>query len=176
MNAHVDVREPYAATLERRMARTGARVAGVGATAFVMTQASQPDRVVKVGYDVSDPWPIYAAWCRPENHPTPMSPHLPVIHEFHNLGGAEHPMGYAAVVERLHPCARSVGWTWTCEAGRRRKHPPLVFAALVESEEPGLAAIVRRLVREFPMARWDLAASNLMQRADGTVVLTDPWK
>lgn len=154
-------------SLEQLFAQHSLDLLGFADTAFVFARPERPDQVVKVGIDVEDGWPAWAAWSR-----TCRSPHVPVIHSctwVHD--GAGRPQLFVGLMERLH---RSTVLRALIKADWSLKRDPPRLADAIEAEHPTVAAMVREAGRAFPTARWDMTPSNWMERASGELVLTDP--
>lgn len=155
------------ASLEALFAQHDLDLLGYADTAFVFARPEGQGQVVKVGFDVCDGWPAWAAWCG-----TQSSPHLPVIHScswvLDRLG---RPQLFVGILERLR---RSDTLRPLIKADRDRKRDPFRLADLIEVEHPGVAIMLRSAGFAFPGAVWDMTPSNWMERADGTLVLTDP--
>ena len=85
------------ATLEQLFTQHDLELLGYADTAFVFARPEQPEQVVKVGVDVNDGWPQWAAWCA-----THRSPHVPVIQACHWIyDGAGRPQLFVGLMERL---------------------------------------------------------------------------
>ena len=161
------------ASLEALFAQHRLNLLGFADTAFVFSRPERPDQVVKVGIDVEDGWPAWAAWSR-----TYPSPHVPVIHSctwVHD--GAGRPQLFIGLMERLHKTAVARPWIRPDggSVNSAIKRDPFALADLVEAEHPSIAAMLRAAGKAHPTAHWDMTPSNWMARADGTLVLTDPW-
>ena len=153
--------------LEDLFAQHGLDLLGHADTAFVFARPESPDLVVKVGVDVADGWPAWAVWCA-----TQASPHLPRIRScswVHDPAGR--PVLFVGVLERLRPTSTAKHWLRQDLAFKR---DPLALAERLEAERPSIAAMLRAACAAFPQGHWDMGAANWMERADGTLVLTDP--
>ncbi len=153
--------------LDRLLTLHGLVPLGAGDAAFVFLNPASPLTVVKVGLDMNDGWPAWAAWCR--DHP---SPHVPRIEAFTWLSdGAGQRRLYASVVERLWPFPEAREWL---APDRLLKRDPSSLSSLIRPRHPGVAAMLLEAESAFPGVRWDMAPSNWLRREDGTVVLMDP--
>jgi hypothetical protein len=108
----------------------------------------EDDKVVKLTMMLNDGFAQYAEWIRDLDTADRerFGPNLPVIHESFEHGGV-----LVTVMERLHPIKDRDGW---------RDEIPELYDALARA----------------PDGYWnDLGYRNVMQRANGTLVVTDPW-
>lgn len=155
------------ASIEDLLASTGATVLGVGGAAFAYQIPQIPERAVKVGVDLDDGWPAWAAWCRQRR-----CPHVPRVDSFQwVLDHAGRRLLYVAVTEALYPSE------WAREflrPDKSLKKRPLDFAARVRASHPAVASMLEAAAAAFPGAVWDMHRANWLERPDGTVVLNDP--
>ena len=153
-------------SVEALLARHGLDLLGVAHTAMVFCPPDDPQLAVKVGFDADDGWPAWAAWCQANP-----GPHVPLIAscEWIVVGGRRRM--FVAAVERLYPTIIGSRWIKACPAGKR---DPLVLAAHVEAEHPGVARLLRAARDAFPSGRWDLGSGNWLERETGEIVMTDP--
>lgn len=155
------------ASVEALFAQHDLALLGYADTAFVFARPEDPEQVVKIGVDVRDGWPAWAAWCG-----TQASAHVPRIQSLTWIkDGHGRPQLFVGIMERLR---RSDALRALIKADWGLKRDPLLLASLVESEHGSVAELLRSAAAAFPSAVWDMTPSNWMERADGTLVLTDP--
>lgn len=155
------------ASLEALFAQHDIALLGFADTAFVFARPGEPEQVVKVGIDVGDGWPAWAVWCGAQ-----ASPHVPRVHSLTWIkDGQGRPQLFVGLMERLQP---STALRTLIKADWSLKREPRRLADTIEADRPSVAALLRAAAAAFPGAVWDMTPSNWMERADGTLVLTDP--
>lgn len=142
------------------------------------------DSVIKVYHD--NAYHDYAKYAK-DNHES--DPHLPKIHAVNRIKGTK----YGAVrMEKLHPLTKdhpvhkyfATTLSSATESGVARQafdgkdlHNKLHKTAEgkeMNKSHPTLHASLSKLAKRYPKGGFDLHAGNVMQRKDGTPVITDP--
>lgn len=158
--------------IDRALAARGAELLGHGDFAAVISDPSDPTRVLKFGLSTADAWPAWARFSREYQ-----STHTPVIHNFRWLANeAGHRIMYVAEVERLQP------WDGTEHAELRGllgssklRADAGELADAVGLIDFGLACFLYQVRRAFPFGTHDMGPSNWMIRpSTGGLVLNDP--
>jgi hypothetical protein len=158
----------------------GYEIIGRGASAIVLGKAAGD--VVKIG-SLHDGWLTYARACEGEHNV-----HLPKIKSLNTHDGY-----YIAEVERLHPVSEAFFKTklykqlaaYMVVAGGWANARYVYFSKLTNeqikklarslvTEQPELLAALKLIIKHKGDHTFDLHPDNLMKRADGTLVVTDP--
>jgi hypothetical protein len=159
----------------------GAKRLGSGWFGVVFTHPTNPDRVVKMGCDMSDGWPLYAAYAAASK-----SPALQRIHSFRWVRDeAGNRLYYRAEMERLEGTLADLTYNHPEHPLHERAHALLtpasgaaesaLWMAKLEDLAPEAAAVLADMKQTFPGESWDTHGNNWMLRKDGALVLIDPF-
>lgn len=133
------------------------------------------------GNDLEDGWPLFAAYCAGQP-----SPHVQRVYSFRWVRDPDgNRLFYRAEMERLAETveSRMEPGKGHCERDRNLMSAICRYwsrpAALAETfrdiGEEGAAAMLEDLASRFEAEKWDMHEANWMFRADGTLVLIDPF-
>jgi hypothetical protein len=158
----------------------GYEIIGRGAAAVVLAKASGD--VVKIGSSY-DGWLTYAKVCQGQDNP-----YLPKIYSIEERDGY-----YVAKVERLHPVPETFfktklfkqlaaymvvvgGWTNARLVYFSRMTPEQIkkIAKSAVTEHPDLITALKLIIKHKGNHAYDMHPENLMKRADGSLVISDP--